>query len=367
MYDFISDLAGGPLSDWSWLKASLPVSYGGLGIRRASLHAPAAFIGSYAQGQSLIEDILGHSPSTSPHLSPALADLALAAGRADWSSDIQSLDVSPCQHQLSQAIDQACFTRLLQQSPNPRFRALALSCAIPHAGDWLRVIPSSTLGLHLLDWEFRLCLQYWLGIPLLEEGLGCSVCSVVSDGLGDHQVACGGNGDRIRRHDSLCDVLFSAAQSAALAPRKEVPFLISGACSRPADVYLPCWVRGQPAAFDVTVISPLQQLTVQRAALVQGHALTVGEERKLASHSAACHSAGLTLVSLVVETIGGWSSEAVKTIRSIGRLQGQRLGLPPDDCICHLFQRLAIRLWRGNAGMWASRIPFRSPVVDGVP
>ena len=36
------------------------------------------------------------------------------------------------------------------------------------------------------------------------------------------QVGCGGNGDRIHRHDSVRDALFSAAQTAALAPRKEV-------------------------------------------------------------------------------------------------------------------------------------------------
>ena len=49
--------------------------------------------------------------------------------------------------------------------------------------------------------------------------------------MGDHHVGCGGNGDRIHKHDSLRDVLFSAAQSAALAPRKEVPPLIPGTSS----------------------------------------------------------------------------------------------------------------------------------------
>ena len=38
----LSDLVGSPLPDWAWLKASLPSSLGGLNIRKASLHAPAA-------------------------------------------------------------------------------------------------------------------------------------------------------------------------------------------------------------------------------------------------------------------------------------------------------------------------------------
>ena len=80
-------------------------------------------------------------------------------------------------------------------------RALALSCAIPHAGDWFNVIPSSALVLHLLDSEFRPCLQYWQG--LFTEGVRCPICLVTADSYGDHHVGCGGNGHRIHRHDSM--------------------------------------------------------------------------------------------------------------------------------------------------------------------
>ena len=45
----------------------------------------------------------------------------------------------------------------------------ALSTAIPHAGDWLNVVPSRALGLHLQDWEFRVSLQYWLGLQMANE------------------------------------------------------------------------------------------------------------------------------------------------------------------------------------------------------
>ena len=92
--------------------------------------------------------------------------------------------------------------------------------------------------------------------------------------LGDHQVGYGGNGDRIHRHNSIRGALFSAAQTAALAPRTEMPFLIPGTSSRPADIYLPNWTRGKPAALDIHVISTLQQLTLKEAATTQGHALT---------------------------------------------------------------------------------------------
>ena len=212
----------------------------------------------------------------------------------------------------------------------------------------MNAIPSTTVGLHLQDKEFRLCLQYWLGLRMFEDGALCPICQRVADALGDHHVGCGRNGDRILRHDSIRDALFSAAQSAALAPRKEAPSLIPGSSSRPADVYLPYWVRGQPAALDVTVISTLQQQTLTGAASMPGHALQVGEDRKMAAHADACQAVGVVFVPLVMETLGGWCNEAIRTIRRIGRQQGQRLGIPPAESTRHLFQRLAISLWRGE-------------------
>ena len=59
MREAVSDLADCPLPNWSWLKASLPSSLGGLNIRQAALHAPASFIGSLHQPEYLIRDILG--------------------------------------------------------------------------------------------------------------------------------------------------------------------------------------------------------------------------------------------------------------------------------------------------------------------
>ena len=229
--------------------------------------------------------------------------------------------------------------------------ALPKVSAIRHAGDWLNVVPSSALGLHLLDREFRFCLQYWLGLQMFEEGLRCPVCHAVADPFGDHQVGCGGNCDRILQHNSLRDAAFSAAQSAALAPRREVLSLVPRTQSRPAVIYLPCWKRGRSAALDVTVISTLQKSTLRGAAENKGHALLVAEERTYSSHGAACQAVGITFIPLAIESLGGVSDMAAETISSLGRLLGQRLGISPVESTRHLYRRLAISLWRGNASL----------------
>ena len=152
MREALSDLAGSPLPDWAWLKASLPSSLGGLNICKASLHAPAACISSFHQVQPLILGILDRSPMAPPHLPSAIFALAQAAARPEWGS-IQDINVRVIQHCLSHAVDEAQYAALLADAPDSRARALALSLAILHAGDWLNVVPSTALGLHLQDRE----------------------------------------------------------------------------------------------------------------------------------------------------------------------------------------------------------------------
>ena len=60
--------------------------------------------------------------------------------------------------------------------------ALTLSNAIPYAGDWLHLVPSPALGLHLHDQELHHCLQYWLGVRMLEEGSRCATVGVADTG-----------------------------------------------------------------------------------------------------------------------------------------------------------------------------------------
>ena len=113
--------------------------------------------------------------------------------------------------------------------------------------------------------------------------------------------------------------------------------MIPGSKSCPADIYLPRWTQGKPAALDVSVISPLQRLTLETSSMSKGHALSVGEYHKHSAHSDACREVGVSFVPLLVETIGGWSEKASQTITSIDSLLGQRLGSNSEDTTHHFF------------------------------
>ena len=106
MREGLSDLVGSPLSDWAWLKASLPSSSGGLGLRQATLHAPAAYIGSVLQAQLLVSDILGHSPSHPPYFNASLSSLRIAAAKPEW-AEVDDINIPLNQHNLSRATDRS--------------------------------------------------------------------------------------------------------------------------------------------------------------------------------------------------------------------------------------------------------------------
>ena len=92
MRETLADLAGGPLSDWAWQKASLPISFGGLNLRSANLHVPAAFISSLAQSKPLMAGIMVHPVTPSTYLTEAVSMLADAAKMDDWLS-VDDIDV----------------------------------------------------------------------------------------------------------------------------------------------------------------------------------------------------------------------------------------------------------------------------------
>ena len=146
-----------------------------------------------------------------------------------------------------------------------------------------------------------------------------------------------------------------------------MPNLIPNSLSRPADVLLPTWSRGRPAALDVHVISPLQQQTIGEATSTPGHALQVGVQRKLTAHLATCRSAGVDFIPIVAEVLGGLAEDSISTILSLGEAIALRVR-PQDSttCIKQLFHQVAIALWWGNAYLWLHRQPTLSPTVDGL-
>ena len=94
------------------------------------------------------------------------------------------------------------------------------SLRLPHAGDWLNVVPSPNLGLHLRSTEWIVSAKYRLGCPVFPTSGKCPACPNFSDKDGDHAISCGYQGERTARHNHLRDLLYHTALAASLGPTR---------------------------------------------------------------------------------------------------------------------------------------------------
>ena len=204
-------------------------------------------------------------------------------------------------------------------------------------------------------------------MPIFQTEGACIACGQVSDWYGDHAISYGSQGERIARHNHLRDALFHTAVSASLGPTREDRALLPGVENRPADVLIPHWDGGRHAAIDVTVINPLQLLTLARAAEEPGYALGLRFQQKWAKYGELCRAEGIVFHPLPVETLGGWHESAVQVIRKLGLALARSTGQEEGEVVKHLFGRLSILLMKGNTTLLLNRVPTHpDPRVDGV-
>ena len=124
----------------------------------------------------------------------------------------------------------------------------------PTATAWLGVVPSKAANTLIPDNDFRSLCRYWLGLPLLSDGVTtkCPLCGAVADPFGDDFTNCKVNGTT-RRHNALRDAWSYLLSSAAISHKREA---VAGTDHRPADILLLGWDRGRDIAVDFTVSAP---------------------------------------------------------------------------------------------------------------
>ena len=362
----LSHLLGSPLTDIQWAQASLPVAMGGVGLRSAVDHAPVAHAVSLIAAQPLLDGLLGEDTQELQLPQPLLDMITAKTGEL---TSVESLS-GVSQKEASLKVDLLNQSLLLQhfnEEGEAREIARMASLGLPRAGNWLSVVPSPALGLHLRTAEFIPVLKYRLGLPVYSAAGLCPACSLPSDRMGDHALGCRNSGDRITRHNILRDVIFEAAAAADLGPKKEERHLLPGSTARPGDVMIRRWANGKDAAIDVTVTSPLASSYVAGAAAKAGSTLEKACQRKLRETAEACRQEGLVFLPLAMETLGGLHAGAVSLVKQIAAALARKNGQEESVVTSQLFGRLSLNLMRGNALMLSSRFQADCPPhVDGI-
>ena len=90
---------------------------------------------------------------------------------------------------------------------------------------------------------------------------------------------------------------------------------------RPADVYVPSWQAGRPAALDIAVTSP-QRADALLGASQRSGAAAEGCEQQKRTHLGTeqdCNSAGISFIPVVLETSGGLGPSAMHVVKTMAK------------------------------------------------
>jgi hypothetical protein len=346
--DTLEQICSHPLPQRARQQACLPISRGGLGLISSSDLAPAAFLGSISDTAQITQLLLSPFFESSPPVVPWVRETEDMFGPEDLHFTSQK--------SLAEKIHGERLQELLSGS-SPVEKARLLSVSARRAGAWLLALPSKILGLKLENREFRVLLRMLLGAPIYPTEKRCPVCHAAPlDVNGAHSLVCGTGGDRIWRHDVVKDAIYHMCQAAGLNPRKESH--VSSSNDRPGDIFLPCWSLGQPAAFDVSITSPLQPAILLSAAESSHAASGAREAQKMKKYAAMCSQEGVNFVPLVFETFGAVGEAGEEALVRMARAWGDKTGLQAHRAVSFFFQRVSLALQRGNASLLLARSPL---------
>jgi hypothetical protein len=262
------------------------------------------------------------------------------------------------QKHISARLDKAQFQRQLDTGSAWERANLHSEC-LPGASGFLSCIPSKVLGLAFDPPEFVVELQVRLGIPIYAHDEFCPCCDTVLDTKGGHARLCMAAGDVVACHNGVRNQIGRFAANAGHAHTLEQPRLLpprpddpaSPNLRRPADVYLPSWVHGSPAALDFAVISPLRLDIMAQAADGPGVAAIAYEAHKR-SHlntEAECAQQGVTFLPMVAEASGGWGPTGLKVLRQLAKSAAAKTGGDDDLSMGNLLQSLCVTIRRAKA------------------
>lgn len=343
----LSKILNVSFTERSWTQASLPIRFGGLGIRKLSSVSLPAFLSSVHCAQSLIGEILAPSLGSpeAAHCSEAQNVWALTCPNTDPPPN-------PCsQRQWDEPLCRLVRNNLLQTSTSPADRARLLATAEWESGLWLQTLPSPTIGTLLDNNTFRLATSLRIG-TVTNVPHRCQ-CGTMVDSLGQHGLSCGKSAGRIPRHAAINDIIRRTLVSVKVPAVLEPVGLARDDGKRPDGMTLVPWRMGRPLVWDATCVDTLAPSHLPSTSVNAGSAASCAEDLKRRKYASL--GSGYLFEAFGVETLGPWGPSARRLYRDLSaRLidtsGDQRAGL-------YFAQRVSIAIQRGNAASLLGTLP----------
>jgi hypothetical protein len=187
------------LTDLQWRQSTLPIRFGGLGIRRISDICLPAFLSSINGVKKLVSLLLN---SKDNELNIHHYDEALAAWGVANENEIPTIP----QFQKNWDninIKEVIANDLIFNSPRDLARFKALQCR--ESGSWLHAIPSPNIGTLLDNTSLQVCIGLRLGCNLCTPHI-CK-CNAKVDEIGTHGLSCFKSSGRFSRHTEINSII----------------------------------------------------------------------------------------------------------------------------------------------------------------
>ena len=323
----------------AWDQATLPLRWGGIGVRSAYRLAPSAFLASAAGATELLSQLL-------PGWVLSIPDTAVSRVENVWRG--LGGDVKPCgivsavQRNWDEAICKVEAEKLRMGVDERTSARLLASCA-PGSGAWLSAIPCASLGLSMDDSALRVAVGLRLGVPLVMPHK--CLCGAHVDKFGHHGLSCQRSAGRNLRHNLLNDSILRAIQSAGIQAVREPTGLLRNDGKRPDGATLVPWTRGRCLLWDATCPDTLAQSYIPRTSIEAGAAAATSETKKITKYSLL--SDRHEFVPVAIETLGSWGERGLAFINELGK----RIAAVSGDnrSTAFLKQRMSLAVQRGNA------------------
>ena len=223
-------------------SGNLPISLGGIGLRRASDLAVPAYLASISASQFLISEIT--LSDNIPHAHDSCIDVC--------SSTNPSLPEKRNLHRQSDDIKSSSrFATLRPLLDQHRLASLSLAKQ-PNSGAWMNCLPSTAIGTLLDNESFRIAIIQRLGLHIYSPH-NCR-CGSIVDRYGLHPLLYRLSAGRIPRHSALNDIVKRALSSAGFNAVHEPVGLDRGDGMRPDGMTVLPFSLGKCLNWDCTCV-----------------------------------------------------------------------------------------------------------------
>ena len=332
----LTNITNTAMGDAAWRQATLPVSRGGLGIRRVEELALPAFLASVYSAAGLISTIVPGTDVDTITTTPTQQWCQLTGKPALTTT-------RNVQRQWDTPIVESALVELIT-SAGLRDKVRLQATTTKEAGYWLQALPTASLGTLLNNDALRISVAKRLGaVVCARHPCRCGKAMVEPDG--HHGLSCMKSAGRHTRHTAINDLLARGLISGGVPTKLEPPGLLRDDEKRPDGMTMGPFKRGQIMAWDATCVDTMADSYIAQGLTRVGFAADDAERKKTEKYR---HLEGTIIFHPVgLETFGPWGESAKVLVTEIGRRITERTG--EKRATMFLRQRISMEIERGNA------------------